>query len=67
MNQEERMEEALKSRQNVFEQDVITSLNEIKVQLSQILILLHLFVQELFAWSILISGANHFGMYSLQA
>jgi hypothetical protein len=32
MNQEERMEEALKSRQNVFEQDVIGSLNEIKVR-----------------------------------
>jgi hypothetical protein len=31
MNQEERMEEALKSRQNVFEQDVIGCLNEIKV------------------------------------
>jgi hypothetical protein len=31
MNQEERMEEALKSRQTTFEQDVIGSLNEIKV------------------------------------
>ncbi len=30
--QEERMEEALKSRQNVFEQDVIGCLNEIKVR-----------------------------------
>ena len=41
MNQEERMEEALKSRQNVFEQDVIGSLNEIKVR--------HVEITQLFA------------------